>query len=56
MEEDIIQNNKKKKNIILSENEELELAPNGDFIIKKEFAENYGIIEGSGIFYMGFTA
>lgn len=31
----MIQVSKKKKYIILSENQELELTPNGDFIIKK---------------------
>lgn len=41
----MIQVSKKKKYIILSENQELELTPNGDFIIKKEFAENYEIID-----------
>lgn len=39
----MIQNNR--KNTILSENEELELTSNGDFIIKKEYAENYEIID-----------
>lgn len=34
-----------KKYIIKSENEELELTSNGDFIIKKELAENYEIID-----------
>ena len=36
---------KKKKYTILSENEELELTSNGDFIIKKELAEHYEIID-----------
>lgn len=36
---------KKKKDTILSENEELELTSNGDFIIKKDFVENYEIID-----------
>lgn len=36
---------KKKKYTILSENKELELALNGDFKIKKEFVENYEIID-----------
>lgn len=37
--------NKNKKYAILTENEELELTSNGDFIIKKEFVENYEIID-----------
>lgn len=37
--------NTKKKYAVLSENEELELASNGDFIIKKEFVEGYEIID-----------
>lgn len=37
--------NTKKKYAVLSENEELELAPSGDFIIKKEFVEGYEIID-----------
>lgn len=41
----VIMRNKKKKYAILSENEELELTPNGDFIIKKDFVENYEIID-----------
>lgn len=41
----MIQISRKKKYSILSENEELELTPNGDFIIKKELAENYEIID-----------
>lgn len=41
----MIQVSKKKKYIILSENQELELTSNGDFIIKKELAENYEIID-----------
>lgn len=41
----MIQVSKKKKYIILSQNEELELASNGDFIIKKELAEKYEIID-----------
>lgn len=36
---------KKKKYIIKAENEELELTSNGDFIIKKDLAENYEIID-----------
>lgn len=35
----------KKKYSILSENEELELTSNGDFIIKKGLVENYEIID-----------
>lgn len=35
----------KKKYTILSQNEELELTSNGDFVIKKAFAENYEIID-----------
>ena len=35
----------KKKYAILSENEELELTANGDFIIRKDFVENYQIID-----------
>lgn len=35
----------KKKKIILSQNEELELCPNGDFKIKKELIKNYEIID-----------
>lgn len=41
----IIMRNKKKKYNILSKNEELELTPNGDFIIKKDLIENYEIID-----------
>lgn len=41
----IIMRYKKKKYTILSENKELELALNGDFKIKKEFVENYEIID-----------
>lgn len=37
--------NKKKKYRILSENEELELTSNGDFIIKKDLVDNYEIID-----------
>lgn len=36
---------RKKKYTILSENEELELTSNGDFIIKKDLVENYEIID-----------
>lgn len=36
---------KKKKYTILSENGELELTENGDFIIKKDLVENYQIID-----------
>lgn len=36
---------KKKKYTILSENEELELTSNGDFIIKKDLVKNYEIID-----------
>lgn len=36
---------KKKKYTILSENKELELTANGDFIIKKNLVENYEIID-----------
>lgn len=41
----IIMRNKKKKYIILSKNEELELTSNGDFIIKRDLIENYEIID-----------
>lgn len=41
----IIMKYKKKKYAVLSENEELELASNGDFIMKKDFIENYEIID-----------
>ena len=37
--------NMKKKYAILSKNEELELASNGDFVIKRALAENYEIID-----------
>lgn len=37
--------NTKKKYAILSENEELELASNGDFVIKRALAEKYEIID-----------
>lgn len=40
-----MQADRKKKSIILSENEELELASNGDFIMKKEYVEKYEIID-----------
>lgn len=36
---------KKQKNSILSDNKELELTSNGDFIIKKDLVENYEIID-----------
>lgn len=36
---------KKKKYTILSENEELELTSNGDFVIKKDLVEDYEIID-----------
>ena len=36
---------KKEKYAILSENEELELTSNGDFVIKKDLVENYEIID-----------
>lgn len=36
---------KKQKNSILSENKELELTSNGDFIIKKDLVKNYEIID-----------
>lgn len=36
---------KKEKYTICSENEELELTPNGDFVIKKDLVENYEIID-----------
>ena len=35
----------KEKHAILSENKELELTPNGDFIIKKDLVEKYEIID-----------
>ncbi len=41
----MIQAGKKKKYIIKAENEELELTSNGDFVIKKDLAENYEIID-----------
>lgn len=37
--------NKKKKYAILTENEELDLTLNGDFIIKKDLVKNYEIID-----------
>ncbi len=41
----MIQTGKKKKYIIKAENEELELTSNGDFVIRKDLAENYEIID-----------
>ena len=41
----MIQIGMKKKYTILSENEELELTSNGDFVIKRALAENYEIID-----------
>jgi len=41
----MLQMNMKKKYTILSENEELELKSNGDFVIKRALAENYEIID-----------
>lgn len=41
----MIQISMKKKYTILSENEELELTSNGDFVIKRALAENYEMID-----------